>query len=149
MARASSAGVRGELEEIRKTTAIVANRPPLSALIMKFLNDVKSARPVGDYRLRATFQDGYVGEVDLWPLFAEPKGPLTETFADPQFFQKVYVDPETHVVAWPNGYDICSDVLRYYCEQGRVASREEMNAYFTEEIEATVLKDAPEEKRPK
>ena len=82
-------------------------------------------------------------EVDLWPLFANPKGPLTEPFADRSFFQQVYVDPESRVVAWPNGYDICSDVLRYYCEQGRVTSRDQMNAYFTEETQASVLRDQP------
>ena len=108
---------------------------------MKFLNEVKGVRPLGGYRVRVVFGDGYIGEVDLWPLFAKPKGPLTEPFQDPMFFQKVYVDPETRVVAWPNGYDICSDVLRYYCEQGRVTSREEMNAYFTES--GSVLKEEP------
>ena len=92
---------------------------------------------------RDLINDGYIGEVDLWPLFANPKGPLTEPFADRSFFQQVYVDPESRVVAWPNGYDICSDVLRYYCEQGRVTSRDQMNAYFTEETQASVLRDQP------
>jgi len=110
---------------------------------LKFLNEIRGVRPLGGYRLRAVFQDGYISEVDLLPLFANPIGPLTETFADPVFFQKVFVDPDSHVAAWPNGYDICSDVLRYYCEQGRVTSREEMNAYFTEETPAPVLHDKP------
>ncbi len=88
---------------------------------MKFLNEAKNVSVIGRYRLRVIFKDGYVGEVDLWPLFANPKGPLTEAFKDPDFYQKAYVDPESDVVAWPNGYDICSDVLRYYCEQRRVA----------------------------
>jgi len=110
---------------------------------LKYLNEIRGVRRLGGYRLRAVFQDGYIGEVDLWPLFANPIGPLTEPFADPGFFQKVFVDPDSHVAAWPNGYDICSDVLRYYCEQGRVTSREEMNAYFTEETPAPVLHDKP------
>ena len=110
---------------------------------MKFLNEVKGVRPLGDYRLRVVFQDGFIGEVDLWPLFASRKGPLTEPFADRAFFQQVYVDPETRVVAWPNGYDICSDVLRYYCERGRVTSREEMNAYVTESAPASLFKEEP------
>ena len=108
---------------------------------MRVLNEVKGVRPLGGYRISVVFGDGYIGEVDLWTLFANPKGPLTEPFQDQMFFQKVYLDPETRVVAWPNGYDICSDVLRYYCEQGRVTSREEMNAYFMES--ATVLKEEP------
>ena len=110
---------------------------------MKYLNDVKGVRALGGYRLCVVFRDGYVGEVDLWPLFADPKGPLTEPFHDVEFFQRVYVDPEIRVAAWPNGYDLCSDVLRYYCEQGCVTSNEEMNEYFTHEEPISVLHDKP------
>lgn len=112
---------------------------------MKYLNDVKGVRPLGGYRLRVVFQDGYAGEVDLWPLFEHPKGPLTEPFKDPEYFQKVFVDPEAHVVAWPNSYDICSDVLRYYCEQGRVTSQEEMKNYFSQPESAAALHDKPKQ----
>ena len=93
--------------------------------------------------MRVVFGDGYIGEVDLWPLFANPRGPLTEPFHEPAFFLKVFVDPEIRVAAWPNGYDICSDVLRYYCEQGRVKSKEEMNEYFTQEEPISVLHEKP------
>lgn len=110
---------------------------------MKFCNEVKDVQPLDGYRLRVVFKDGYAGEVDLWPLFAHPKGPLKEPFQNPEFFQKVYVDRETGVAAWPNGYDICSDVLRYYCEQGRATSREEMNAYFNPQTSTMVLNDKP------
>lgn len=113
---------------------------------MKFGNEVKLVDATGGYRLRVTFKDGYTGEIDLWPLFAEPRGPLKEPFQDPAFFQKVYVDPEIRVVAWPNGYDICSDLLRYYCETGRVTSDAEMNAYFAEESQVSVLRDQPQRK---
>jgi hypothetical protein len=112
---------------------------------MMFLNEVKSVRALGDYRVRVEFKDGYTGDVDLWPLFANPKGPLTAPFREQTFFEKVYLDAEIGVVAWPNGYDICSDVLRYYCEQGRVPSREQMNAYFTQEESATALHDKPKQ----
>jgi len=110
---------------------------------MKFGNQVKAAQPVGGYRLRVVFSDGYLGEVDLWPLFAHPRGPMTEPFQDATFFRRVTVDPELGVVTWPNGYDICSDVLRYYCEQGRVTSDAERDAYFTEELEGAFLHDKP------
>ena len=98
---------------------------------------------LGGYRVRVVFKDGYIGEVDLWPLFEQAKGPLTEPFNDVAFFEKISVDPETHVVGWPNGCDICSDVLRYYCEQGRVTSKSEMNAYFAEPVADAVLHDRP------
>ena len=109
---------------------------------MKHDHAVKGVRPLGGYRLRVVFHDGYIGDVDLWPLFEHPVGPMGEPFRDLEFFQKASVDPELEVVTWPNGYDLCSDVLRYYCEQGRVTSRDEMNAYFNPES-ASVLHDKP------
>ena len=112
---------------------------------MKYLNDVKDVRPLGGHRLRVAFADGYIGEVDLRPLFEHPKGPMTEPLKDAEFFQRVSVDAESHVLTWPNGYDICSDVLRYYCEQGRVTSEEEMNAYFTQDAPTAALHDKPKQ----
>jgi hypothetical protein len=108
-------------------------------------NDVKEVRALGSYRLGVAFQDGYIGEVDLKALFERLKGPMTEPFTDAEFFQRVAVDPETHVVMWPNGYDICSDVLRYYCEQGRVTSDEERNANFNRPDTVASFNDKPNE----
>lgn len=108
---------------------------------MKYLNRLKSFALAGGYRVRLTFRDDYTGEADLWPLFANPRGPLTESFRDPAFFQRAFLDEGT--LAWPNGYDLCSDVLRYYCEQGRVTSDEEMNAYFLESTTASAMHDKP------
>lgn len=95
---------------------------------MNYGNAIKDVRATSAYRLRVVFQDGYIGEVDLWPLFEKPRGPLTEAFRDPAFFAKVSVD--FNAAAWPNGYDIDPDVLRYYCEMGRVCPREELAAAF-------------------
>jgi len=53
---------------------------------------------------------------------------MTQPFQNEEFFQGLFLDHGT--VTWPNGYDICSDVLRYYCEIGRVCSREELDAAF-------------------
>jgi len=110
----------------------------------KYLNRVKEFVLLGGYRVRVGFRDGCTAEVDFWPLFESPRGPLFEPFRDPAFFQKAFLDEGT--LTWPNGYDICSDVLRYYCEQGRVTSRDQMNAYFTEETPAAVLRDQPKQK---
>jgi hypothetical protein len=107
---------------------------------MKFGNAIKDVRASGGYRLRVVFRDDYIGEVDLWPLIEKPRGPLTEAFQDPAFFAKVYVD--LNAAAWPNGYDIDPDVLRYYCEMGRVVPREELAAAFEQrELSAMALND--------
>lgn len=107
---------------------------------MRHGNGIKRVQATGGYRLRATFEDGFIGEIDLGPLFQKPSGPLTEAFQDPAFFAKVYVD--FHAVAWPNGYDIDPDVLRYYCEMGRVCSRDELaTAFENAEVSQAILKD--------
>jgi hypothetical protein len=107
---------------------------------MRFGNAIKEVRATGGFRLRAVFQDGFIGEVDLWPLFEKPRGPLTKAFQDPGFFGKVFVD--VSAAAWPNGYDIDPDVLRYYCEMGRVCTREELAAAFEQtELSSMILND--------
>jgi hypothetical protein len=111
---------------------------------MKYLNRIKGFNLLRDYCIRLTFADDYSAELDLRPLFANPRGPLTEPFRDMNFFRRVFLDEGT--LAWPNGYDISTDVLRYYCEQGRVTSDQEMHAYFAEEPAPSVLRDQP---RPK
>ncbi len=69
---------------------------------------VTVVEPLEGFRLRLTFTDGLVREVDLsddlW-------GPMAEPLQDPDYFRQVRVDPESGTVAWPNGYDLDPDVL--------------------------------------
>ncbi|HEY5193440.1 MAG TPA: DUF2442 domain-containing protein [Solirubrobacteraceae bacterium] len=69
---------------------------------------ITSAEPLERSRLRLTFTDGLVREVDLshdlWGQLAEP-------LRDPDYFRQVGVDPELGTVVWPNGYDLDPDVL--------------------------------------
>ncbi len=64
--------------------------------------------PLNSFRLRLTFTDGLIREVDLsddlW-------GPMAEPLQDPDYFRQVRVDPELGTVVWPNGYDLDPDVL--------------------------------------
>ena len=64
--------------------------------------------PLENSRLRLTFSDGLVGEVDLSDLVGEG---VLEALADPAEFAKVFVDAESHTVAWPGGIDLCPDSL--------------------------------------
>jgi hypothetical protein len=95
---------------------------------MKHGNVINGIRATGGYRIRAAFHDGFIGEVDLKLLFENHKGPLMEAFQDPAHVAKVSV--EFNAASWPNGYDIDPDVLRYYCEIGRVCGTEELAAAF-------------------
>jgi len=63
---------------------------------------------IGDHRLRVSFKDGLVGDIDFtgrhWRGVSEP-------LADPAFFAQARVDPEVRTVAWPNGYDMAPETL--------------------------------------
>ena len=69
---------------------------------------VTSVEPLEGFRLRLTFTDGLVRDVDLsedlWGQMAEP-------LQDPDYFRRVSVDTELGTVVWPNGYDLDPDVL--------------------------------------
>src|ERR1700679_2895751 len=74
----------------------------------RLLDRITAVEQLDGFRLRLTFTDGLVREVDLssdlWGLMAEP-------LQDPAYFRQVYVDPELGTVVWPNGYDLDPDVL--------------------------------------
>ncbi len=90
--------------------------------------NLKSIRFNGDFRIAFTYDDGLVSELDFTSYADSPRGPVMEPLAEEQFFAQAFIDHG--VVTWPNGFDICPDVLRFWCEQGRVCSQEETNAHF-------------------
>ena len=102
---------------------------------MKMINTVKSVTYVREYTVRVVFGDGYAAEVDLQGLFADRPGPFVRELRDTGRFSEVCV--QNGALTFANGYDICSDVLRFYCERGGVASQAETDAFF-----AGVLADA-------
>jgi Protein of unknown function (DUF2442) len=75
---------------------------------VKQLHDVSAVDVVGDFRLRLTFDDGTIGEVDfaerVWRGVMEPLG-------DPAYFARVFIDAEAGTVAWPNGVDMAPEPL--------------------------------------
>ncbi len=73
------------------------------------LSDVCDVEVLGHYRLRLTFSDGLVGDVDLSHL-AEWEG-IFAPLHDPAFFARVRVDPEIGTITWPGGADLAPEVL--------------------------------------
>lgn len=69
---------------------------------------VTAVQPLDGYRLRLTFNDGAVREVDATFLL---KGPLGEPLKDPAYFRQVRVDTESRTIVWPNGLDPDPHVL--------------------------------------
>jgi hypothetical protein len=74
----------------------------------RLLPRITAVEPLNSFRLRLTFTDGLIREVDLsddlW-------GPMAEPLQAPGYFRQVRVDPELGTVVWPNGYDLDPDVL--------------------------------------
>jgi hypothetical protein len=68
---------------------------------------VKEAKALPSLRLRLTLTDGSVIERDVAPLL---RGTIFERIkADPAEFARVRAEAGT--VVWPNGADLCPDVL--------------------------------------
>lgn len=93
---------------------------------------ITDCRVAGDHTLELTFADGFTGRLAfdevLW-------GPVFEPLKDPAFFQRVKVEDDT--IRWPNNADFCPDVLRCWCEAGRVLSPEETDACFPSQVVST------------
>lgn len=70
---------------------------------------VTGVQPLGGYRLRLTFSDGAVGELDFGPeLWGEMFAPLR----DEGLFRQVRVDEGLGTITWPNGADFDPESLR-------------------------------------
>jgi hypothetical protein len=81
------------------------------------LVDVTAVEVIGNHRLRLTFADGVVGEVDFGSR--EWNGVLAP-LADASFFAKVRVDPEAGTIAWPNGVDFAPEPLYEEARRGHM-----------------------------
>ncbi len=73
------------------------------------LHDVCDVEVLGHYRLRLTFSDGLVGDVDLSHL--SEKDGVFAPLRDPEYFARVRVDTEIGTITWPNGADLAPEVL--------------------------------------
>jgi len=75
---------------------------------MEQLVDITAVEVIGPYRLRLSFQDGTVGEVDFTER--EWRG-VFEPLRDPDYFARVEVDPEAGTITWPNALDMAPEPL--------------------------------------
>jgi hypothetical protein len=76
---------------------------------MNIESRIKSVTPLENLRVKLVFADGIEKVVDLRPNL---EGPLFELIRnDPAKFQEVRVEPDFGGLEWPNGADICPDLL--------------------------------------
>lgn len=68
---------------------------------------IRAVEALEPFHLRLTLTDGSVIERDVGPLLQGPVFDVVRT--DPQYFQQVKAEDGT--VVWPNGADLCPDVL--------------------------------------
>jgi hypothetical protein len=73
--------------------------------------EITAVEHLGGYRLRLSFADGVVGDVDLCGRIEAATGPVFEPLKDVEYFAKVSVDSELGTVVWPNGADLAPEVL--------------------------------------
>ena len=71
--------------------------------------DIAAVECPAPFQLRLTFENGEVREVDIADLV--PFDGIFEPLNDPAYFRLVGVNRDVGTVVWPNGADLCPDVL--------------------------------------
>ncbi|RUQ41269.1 MAG: DUF2442 domain-containing protein [Candidatus Competibacteraceae bacterium] len=72
--------------------------------------DVTKVQPLPGRRLNLTFEDGLNAVIDMDGIVKTYRGVFLPLLDD-CFFRQVRVDPELGTIVWPNGADVCPDVL--------------------------------------
>ena len=66
------------------------------------------AEYLGEYRIRVSFDDGTVGELDLEQ---ELWGEVFEPLKDPELFRSFELNDELSTIVWPTGADLAPEFL--------------------------------------
>ncbi len=82
-----------------------------------FLVDVTKVRPLDPRRLELEFADGLQAVVDLDQVIEHYHG-VFSPLLDDGYFRQVTLNQELGTIFWPNGADLCPDVL-YSFASGR------------------------------
>jgi hypothetical protein len=82
--------------------------------------EVVAVQHVAGHRIHVRFDDGAEGEYDVSEGL--PFEGIQAALANPAYVALVRIDPGCGTVAWPNGFDICPDLL-YLAVQARPRGR--------------------------
>lgn len=72
------------------------------------MHRIVEVKPLSGFKVWVKFSDGMEGTVDLSDMAG--KG-VFKAWSDPKEFKSVFIDPESHTIAWPSGIDLCPDSL--------------------------------------
>lgn len=75
-----------------------------------FMIDVTKVRPLEPRRLELEFADGLQAVVDLDQVISQYQGVFLPLL-NADYFRQVTLNQELGTVVWPNGADLCPDVL--------------------------------------
>ena len=75
-----------------------------------FLFDIIAVRPLPNRQLELTFENGLRTIVEMDRVLNSYTG-IFAPLLDENYFQQVKVDTELGTIVWPNGADVCPDVL--------------------------------------
>lgn len=81
-----------------------------------FLQDVVTVEALPARRLKLTFADQRTGVVEVDAIVSQYTG-VFAPLREPAFFAQAKVDAELGTVVWPNGADLCPDVLYAHATQ--------------------------------
>ncbi|MCL4385093.1 MAG: DUF2442 domain-containing protein [Actinobacteria bacterium] len=72
------------------------------------MNRIKEVKPLPSFRVWIKFSDGFEEIIDLSDLVGKD---VFSKWNDKEYFNSVYIDSESHTIAWPGGIDLCPDTL--------------------------------------
>lgn len=75
------------------------------------LHLIKKCEYIKNYKLKLTFNDKKQKIVDLKKLTKFGPGTVFYPFRDLEFFKSVKLNRRLGTLVWPNGADLCPDVL--------------------------------------
>jgi hypothetical protein len=84
---------------------------------------VSKVQVLDGYRVELTFSDGVCGVVDLASRIVG-RGGIFSPLENPQFFKQATIDDDLGTVVWPNGADICPDLLYAWATGQPISSPE-------------------------
>ncbi len=85
---------------------------------MELGTKIKKIRKISseNYLINLEYEDGLIGVADLSRFFSGKKKPLVAEILRGNLYLKCFV--ESGALAWPNGYELCPDVVRSILKEG-------------------------------